>query len=140
MAFKFDILKTSDLFTTFTYSFNDWVYGRSPSIRKGAYAMLVSIFSRLISDNMPAVALGGKYTSVSSKNQIVVAILGAMRGFWMKSSPLRSSMDQVSADLTAEYLLKAMGQVYSTGVEGATVNDFDIAMIPDTWFRKKKGE
>lgn len=131
MPVTWNLLTASDFLTTFTFSFNDWVYGRTPSIKKSAYAFLVSMISRFISDNVAGTGvLGGKYTSKSSKNQIVVAILGGMRSLWMKQGVLRGAMDQVSADLTAEWLLQSLGQVYGISAETDTktfdwsINDF----------------
>ena len=130
MPVTWNLLTASDFLTTFTFSFNDWVYGRTPGIKKSAYAFLVSMLSRFVSDNIPVAALGGTYTSKTSKNQIVVGILGGMRALWMKQGVLRGAMDQVSADLTAEWMLQALGQVYGIAGENDTktfdwsINDF----------------
>ena len=104
-------LKTSDLMTAVTRGFNDYVYGRSLSVKKSGFAVLVSIFARLVSTNFQPL-LGGAgetYTSQSSKNQIVVGLVNAVAAMAMKQNPLRTAMDAVSADLTAEWVLKALG-------------------------------
>ena len=107
-GFKLDLLRTSDLMTVLTRSFNDYVYGRSVTVKKSAFAVLVSIISRLFSDNFTKI-LGGTDTTQSAKNQIVVGVVNAVAAMAMKQSPLRGAMDGVSADLTAEWIMNALG-------------------------------
>ena len=107
-GFKIDLLRTSDLMTVVTRSFNDYVYGKSVTVKKAGFAVLVSVVSRLFSDNFQNL-LGQTKTTQSSKNQIVVGVINAVAAMAMKQSPLRGAMDGVSADLTAEWILNALG-------------------------------
>ena len=122
-TFKLDLFKTSDLMTMFTRSFNDWAYGRTISIKKAGMATMTSIVSRIVSDNLPVT----KYVSLDSKNQIVVGVIGALSAAIMKQGILRGSMDAVSADLTAEWLLKALGQ-NAKAAELGIGDTFDVSI------------
>ena len=123
-SWNLSILKVSDLLTALTRAFNDYVYGRSISIKKAGFAVLVSMISRMLSDNIQPV-LGGEYTDQSSKNQIVVAVINAIAGAMWKQNPVRTAMDGVSADLTAEWLMKALGTTF-----GNPTQTWDISLIP----------
>ena len=127
MVYTLSLLKTSDILTTLTRALNDWVYSKQPSVKKSAFAMVVSIISRIVSDNM-GFALGGKYTSQSSKNQIVVGLVNGLGAAIMRKPVLVNMMEGVQSDLQAEWVLKALSTtlIESEQLNAGTKFDIDL--------------
>jgi len=124
---KFSVLKLSDLVTGFTSALNDWVFSTNPSIKKAGFAVVLSIVSRIVSDNIYS-PLGSVYTSQSSKNQIIVGLMSGLGSMLMRrKNVLRDMHMSVISDLQSEWILKALaGTLNSAGVVDYTTFDIDI--------------
>lgn len=108
MTVSITLLKSSDLFTVFTRAFFDWVYNKQITVEKGGIAFLISILSRLVSDNVPLFAVQSK----SAKNQVIVGLLNGLVAVVQKERFLRSVSIGVSSDLLAEYLITGIGTMF----------------------------
>ena len=117
MTVTLTLLKSSDIFTVFTRAFFDWVYDKQFTVKKGGTAFIISVLSRLLSDNIPMFGI----QTFSVKNQVVVGLLNGMVAVVQKKRFLRSVSIGVQTDLLAEYLITFVGTVF----EGLKKERFD---------------
>ena len=77
----------------------------SPAMAAGS-AFMTSIAARLVSDW----ALKGKLNGLSDngKNQLVVALIAGLMGYYRKQNPWKQAVSGVSIDLIAEEILKML--------------------------------
>ena len=124
----FSVLKLSDLVTGFTSALNDWVFSTNPSIKKAGFSIVLSIVSRIVSDNIYS-PLGSVYTSQSSKNQIIVGLMSGLGSLLMKRrSVLRDMHLSVISDLQSEWILKSIASTMNSA--GATdYQTFDLDLV-----------
>lgn len=103
-----EILKLSDIGTAATTAIFTSVYGGTPSARRSAEAVLISVLSRIMSTNFPSLT-GGASTSSDTKNQIWVALVTGLVAAGMKRNVARSIVQAVSADLLSEKAFSMLG-------------------------------
>ena len=102
-----DLLKFSDITTAGTSSLISYVYGQQPTARRATEGVLISVLSRIISQNFPKLT-GGEKATAQTKNQIVVGILNALLASGMNRSVAKSVVQGISSDLLAEQAFKMM--------------------------------
>ena len=101
-----DIIKYNDILSAGVGAGFSSLYSTGNPAMAAGSAFLTSIAARLVSDW----ALKGKLSGLSDNgnNQLVVALISGLMGYYRKQSPLRQAVSGVSIDLIAEEILKML--------------------------------
>jgi hypothetical protein len=102
-----EILVVSDVMAALTYAGMTQIYGGlgSPGMA-GIQALVTSIVARLMSRST-MLGSAGDTLSERNKNELIVAVIGAVSGYTRKGSWVKGAVSAASADLIGSEILSS---------------------------------